>query len=287
MERESAFDSAAAGAFGGRVAFAAASMLLLTLGSCQSINPMRTDGSVGTVGGALQPLRLPDPDSASVHLGGLALRVDSPLVSGDPGFGARFAASLRDAAGDRYRSMRGVEGKEPQFEIYITEMGESSGFDKNQMAAVLGAAAGGGAGYALGGDNRFWAAASGAAIGGILAPFLFGETQEVFAYAVEFRQRTSAEGGFGFEESSLDRGAQGFGVVDSEQAIAMAASRVQSAVQQTTFEAKTNIAREVRYFAISVKGGALTSEDERRAEARRLMLERVPSWLMGGRPIDF
>jgi hypothetical protein len=285
MNHDHAVSSARAGDFGRRASSLLAAATLISLGACSSINPMAVEARFDSVGGAVQPLRLPDPDSEDVHRRGLSLRIDSQLAQEDSEFASRFAAALRQASDGRYESMRDVEGKDPQFEIFITEMSESSGFDESEIGGVAGALAGAGVGLAVASDPWLGIGA-GSLSGYLLGELLFGENRDAFIYQVEFRQRTSAAGRLDFDDVAENSGSQGIGGMGDDE-IHMAAMRVQKSVDKAVFDTTTNVAREVRYFGILVDGGALSGKDARRAEARRIMLERVPGWLMGGQAVAF
>jgi len=286
MNHDHAVSSARAGDFGRRASSLLAAVTLISLGACSSINPMAVEARFNSVGGAIQPLRLPDPDSEDVHRRGLSLRIDSQLAQEDSEFSSRFAAALRQASDGRYESMRGVEGKDAQFEIFITEMNESNGFEKSEVGGVAGALAGAGTGLYVARNNPWLGIGAGAFGGYLLGELLFGENRDAFIYQVEFRQRTSAAGRLDFDDVAENSGSQGIGGMGDDE-IHMAAMRVQKSVDKAVFDTTTNVAREVRYFGILVDGGALSGKDARRAEARRIMLERVPGWLMGGQAVAF
>jgi hypothetical protein len=263
----------------------AAAVLAITLASCGSMNPTAVSVRLDCLGGAVQPLLMPRPEPEAVHARGLALRIESPLLQGDPGFVDRLAAALHQVSPRHYATMQGAGDKEPQFEICITEMRFSAGLENNEAAGVICALSRSRCCRRTARDGAWSELAAAMCASEPNGPMNLGRSQCAFVYRVEFRQRTRA-GTDGYISRSLapdEDPAASAGDLDS---VGLAAMRVRRALETVDYDPSNGVAKVVRHFGILVDGGLLSTEDACRGEVRRIVLERVPAWLMCGKHVS-
>ncbi|MCB9919905.1 MAG: hypothetical protein H6832_15995 [Planctomycetes bacterium] len=264
-------------------------LALALLAGCETLSrPFTSEAKFGAVGGAIQPLDAPEPDDA-VYPGGLEVRIDSTLASDDETFIPSFVEELRKASGGRYRSMMGINDKKPQFSLFITEMQEGDGrFEGNKLGAVIGAAAGAGTGIAVGGrGNRTVGGVIGAGAGAAAGYVLTGEKKNVWAFEVEFRQRTGATTKQQINTGSRTGDDSGGGVVDRDSQTNSSGFDAYESSSNAQWDLTTQTIVLKRYFTISAQSGIFHTLGARKNRVREMILQRVPSWLMGGTNVGF
>lgn len=259
---------------------AVAAWLALIPAACGSFDPTAVTARLDCLGGAVQPMLLPGPDSSVVHPRGLALRIESSLAREDPDFGARLASALRASSVRHYDSMEGVDDKHPHFEICIIEVSASAGPESNDASGVICALSGADVCRRVARSNPWHDLAVALASGDARRVTAIERACQAFVYRVEFRQRT-CEGGGALLGLDVEREPEGVMTVGYSDVVRTAAMRAKRSVRSATFDRDANVAKVVRHFGILVTGGVLASDDAYRAEARRVMLDRVPGWLMG------
>lgn len=259
------------------------------LASCETLSrPFTSEAKFGAVGGAIQPLDAPDPDE-SILPGGLEVRIDSTLASDDENFIPSFVEELRKASGGRYKSMAGVNDKKPQYSLFITEMQEGdSRFQGDKLGAVIGAAAGAGTGIAVSGrGNRTTGGLIGAGAGAAAGYVLTGEKKNVWAFEVEFRQRTGASARQQIQTGGRTGNDYSGGVVDRDSQTESQGFDANESSQKATWDLETKSISIKRYFTISAQSGVFHTLSARKNRVREMILQRVPSWLMGGTNVGF
>ncbi len=265
-------------------------LALLALASCETLSrPFTSEAKFGAVGGALQPLDAPPPDPKEVYPEGLELRIDSSLATEDEEFIPKFVEALRKASGGRYKSMRGVTGKKPQYQLFITELQEGdSKFKGNKLGAVIGAVAGGGTGAGVSRrGSRGLGVAVGAGVGAAAGYIMTGEKKNVWAFEVEFRQATGAQSKTELKLGGRTGGDSSAGVVDDDTQSGSSGFDANTASSRTSWDLATKTIVRRRYFTISAQSGIFHTMSARKARVREMILKRVPSWLMGGSNVGF
>jgi len=262
---------------------ATTAVLLLSSGCSTLARPFSgPEAQFSPAGGALVPDEdLPPPEDAVV--GGLRVTINSELMNEE--FRPKLLEELRRKAAGRYKSMVG-ETKPPQFEIVITEMTESNGFDTSTIGAVAGGLAGAGTGIAVDQNNRTRGGVVGGAGGALAGAFFFGEQQNGWAFEVIFKQRTSAEGAKKIDTNSRS-GTNSGGSLAGTTGVLSGGSGLQERVTSTSFDVTSNTSVTTRYFAVACQGGVFSSDAGRAEAARETLLKRVSDWLMGGADVGF
>lgn len=251
--------------------------------SCSSLARPFTgpDAEFTGAGGAISPDDDLPPAEDCVPKG-LRITIDSTLM--DEEFRGELVSKLRETSGGRYVSMRGQQG-EPQFELQVTEMTNNDKFEPSTVGAIVGGLGGAAGGAAA--DKRW--RSRGATIGGIGGAaagwLLFSEQQNIWAFEVKFKQRTSAEGSGQINQRQSNETGSGGNVQGN--AGAFGGSSVEEQTKRVTFDVTSNTAVQTRYFAVAVEGGAFSTEGGRADAAKALLLERLPGFLMGGNVVDF
>lgn len=259
-------------------------LLAAALGtSCSSLaRPFSgPDAEFSGAGGAISPDEdLPVADHCVPK--GLRVTIDSSLMDAD--FRGQLVDKLRSTSGGRYVSVRD-EAKEPQFELLVTEMTNNKNFEFSKIGAIVG-----GLGGAAGGAAADRWRGRGAVIGGLTGAaggwLLFSKQQDTWAFEVKFKQRTSAAG-HGTIQQKQKHGTNSGGGLTGNTGVVAAGSSLNDQVKSVDFEVASNTAVQTRYFAVAVEGGAFSTVDGRKEAARKVLLERLPSFLMGGNVVDF
>jgi len=263
-----------------------AALLLLTAAvstACSSLARPFTgpDADFSGAGGAITPDDdLPQPENCVPK--GLRIAIDSSLM--DDAFKAQLAEKMRAASGGRYASMRG-ETKDAQYELIVTEMTNNDKFEPSTVGAIVG-----GLGGAAGGAAADKWSVRGAAIGGVAGAaggwLLFSKQQDTWAFEVKFKQRTSAEGHGRLQQKQANNTNSG-GAQTGNTGLRAGGGSLNDQVKTVTFDVKSNTAVQTRYVAVAVEGGAFSTEAGRKEAAQKVLLERLPGYLMGGVAVDF
>lgn len=239
------------------------------------------DAEFSGVGGAIGPDDdLPLSDTCVPK--GLRVTIDSSLM--DAAFRGQLVDQLRSTSGGRYASVRD-EKKDPQFELLVTEMTNNKNFELSKVGAIVGGLGGGVGGAAA---DRW--GGRGAVIGGLAGAaggwLLFSKQQDTWAFEVKFKQRTSAAGHATIQQKQI-HGTHSGGGLTGNTGVGAAGSSLNEQVKNVDFEVASNTAVQTRYFAVAVEGGAFSTVEGRKEAARKVLLERLPSYLMGGNVVDF
>lgn len=239
------------------------------------------DADFSGAGGAISPDDdLPPAETCLPK--GLRISIDSSLM--DETFRGQLVEKLRAASGGRYASMKG-ETKDPQFELLVTEMTNNDKFEPSTVGAIVG-----GLGGAAGGAAADKWSGRGAAIGGVAGAAVgwlaFSKQQDTWAFEVKFKQRTSAEGHGKLQQKQENKTNSG-GAQTGNTGLTAGGGSLNDQVKNVSFDVKSNCAVQTRYFAVAVEGGAFSTQDGRKEAARKMLLDRLPGWLMGGHAVDF
>jgi len=240
------------------------------------------DADFSGAGGAITP----DDDlpcAANCVPKGLRIAIDSTLM--DEQFRGELVDKLRTAAGGRFTSMRGQEG-EPQYELMVTEMTNNDEFEPSTVGAIVGGLGGAGAGAAIDPRWRTRGAAIGAAGGAAAGWLLFSKQQNLWAFEIKFKQRTSAEGR-GRIDARQEHNTNSGGGLAGNTGVSSAGGSLNEQTKTVQFDVTSNTAVQTRYVAVAVEGGAFSTESGRSEAAKKLLLERLPGFLMGGNVVDF
>lgn len=239
------------------------------------------DAEFSGAGGAITPDDdLPVSDTCVPK--GLRVTLDSSLM--DEAFRGQLVDKLRSTSGGRYVSVRD-ETKEPQFELLVTEMTNNDKFQPSTVGAIVGGLGGGVGGAAAdrwGGRGAVIGGVAGAAAGWLL----FSKQQDTWAFEVKFKQRTSAVGHGKIQQKQAHSTHSGGGLT-GKTGVGAGGSSLNDQVKNVDFDVASNTAVQTRYFAVAVEGGAFSTDDGRKEAARKVLLERLPSFLMGGNVVDF
>lgn len=258
--------------------------LLLAATACSTLARPFTgpDADFSGAGGAIQPDDdLPCAENAVPK--GLRVSIDSSLM--DDEFRAQLAEQMRAAAGGRYVSMRG-ETREPQFELLITEMTNNDKFEPSTVGAIVGGLGGAAGGAAADSRWRSRGAVIGGAAGAGVGWLAFGKQQNVWAFEIKFKQRTSVEGRGKINQKQGNATASGGGQVGNT-GMAAGGGSVSDATKTVAFDVTSNTAVQTRYVAVAVEGSSFSTESGRKEAAKKVLLERLPGYLMGGKVVDF
>ncbi|MCR9246419.1 MAG: hypothetical protein NXI31_15405 [bacterium] len=254
------------------------------LASCSALSRPFTgpDADFSGAGGALQPDDdLPCAENCVPK--GLRIAVDSTLMDKD--FQKEFAQALRNTSAGRFVSMRGQTG-EPQFELLVTEMTNNDKWEPSTVGAIVGGLGGAAGGAAADKRWRSRGAAIGGAAGAAAGWLLWSKQQNLWAFEVKFKQRTSAEGRGKIEQKGGSETSSG-GSLQGVTGMGAGGTAFQEQVKRVDWDVTSNTAVQTRYFAVAVEGGAFSSEAGRADAAKAALLERLPTFLMGGDVIDF
>ncbi|MFO1077224.1 MAG: hypothetical protein U1E73_05805 [Planctomycetota bacterium] len=214
---------------------------------------------------------------------GLRIAIDSTLMDTD--FRTQLSGKLRETAGGRFVSMRDQTG-DPQYELIVTEMTNNDKFEPSKVGAIVGGLSGGVGGAVA--DKRWRArgAAIGAVAGAAAGWLLFSKQQNLWAFEVKFKQRTSAEGRGKIKQNQRNETSSG-GSLQGNTGVGSGGSSANDQTKVVDWDVASNCAVQTRYFAVAVEGGAFSTEAGRAEAAKAVLLDRLPGFLMGGNVVDF